>query len=399
MKQNLVNLAKLLITLALIVFILTRVDLSQVGTIIVEANPWLLLLALALYFAALVVGAFKWQILVRAQGIDASLGDLLASSLMGLFFGNVMPTNIGGDVVRAYDLARATRGRSEAAAISVLVDRMMGLFSWFSAAVVTSAITSLLLTEAQRLEQLEIATIIVASGFLALCAMLFSRRIARRAAVLFQWSPLARVKPIAENIYHALQVYRFRYGALALNVLLSLGIVVITAFVWFLVGQAVGITHVNFFYFLLFNPLVGFVLLVPISINGLGAKEAAVVFFFGMIGVANERALAMSLLFHLIVVLTSLPGGLVWLRARRSIDERPWTKDEGQDRKGGPYSLTEIRLDAAPNGSQAKAQDPLSSFVLRPDASARKTAEESFLGIRRADASPSSVGNVDPESR
>src|SRR5581483_2208472 len=110
-------------------------------------NLPLLLAALALYFGAIILGAVKWQILVKAQAIDTSLGALLSFSLMGLFFGNIMPSNIGGDVVRAYDLARVTQGRAEAAAISVLVDRLMGLCAFFSAAVVTAALATFMLTQ------------------------------------------------------------------------------------------------------------------------------------------------------------------------------------------------------------------------------------------------------------
>lgn len=317
MKQNLVTLLKLLVTFALLAFLLTRIPLQLVWEIIRQADLPLLLLALVLYFAAILLGVVKWQILVRAQEIDASFRALLSFALMGLFFGNVLPSNIGGDVVRAYDLARVTKGRVEAAAISVLVDRMMGLFAFLSAAVVTAILATATLAQAQALEQIEIATVIASSAFIALCAALFSRRIARRLAFVFTLGPLTRLKPIAQNVYRALQVYRFRYSALALNVLVSMGIVVLTSFVWFLVGRAVGITEVNFFTFLLFNPIVAFVLLIPISFNGLGAKETVVVFFFGLVGVAEERALAMSLLFHIIVVLTSLPGGFVWFAKRK----------------------------------------------------------------------------------
>lgn len=324
LKPKLLNLIKILVTLALLIFVLSRVDLRLVGGIIAGANLPLLALATALYLLAILLGALKWEILVKAQGIEVSLGSLLAFSLMGLFFGNVMPSNIGGDVVRAYDLARLTRGRAEAAAISVLVDRLMGLCAFFSAAVVTAALATFMLAQAQALEQIEIATVVAASAFLALCAMLFSRRIARRLAFVFGLGPLRRLRATAQNVYHALQVYRQRYGALALNVLISMSIVVVTALVWYVVGQAVGITETSFFAFLLFNPLIAFVLLIPISFNGLGPKEAAVVFFFGLVGVPQERALAMSLLFHLIVVLTSLPGGLVWFRERgRPADALP----------------------------------------------------------------------------
>lgn len=328
MKQNLVTFLKLLVTFALLGFLLTRIPLQLVWDIIREADLPLLLLALVMYFAAILLGVVKWQILVKAQEIDASFRALLSFALMGLFFGNVMPSNIGGDVVRAYDLARVTKGRVEAAAISVLVDRMMGLFAFLSAAVVTAILATATLAQARALEQIEIATVIAASAFIALCAALFSRRIARRLAFVFTLGPLTRLKPVAQNVYRALQVYRFRYSALALNVLVSMGIVVLTSFVWFLVGRAVGITEVNFFTFLLFNPIVAFVLLIPISFNGLGAKETVVVFFFGLVGVAEERALAMSLLFHVIVVLTSLPGGFVWFSKRRqTIDDNPQRSD------------------------------------------------------------------------
>lgn len=328
MKSKLVNLLKILVTLALLAFILTRVDLQLVAGIIARADVPLLMLATGMYFFAIFLSAVKWQILVRAQEIDASLGDLLAFTLMALFFGNVLPSNVGGDVIRAYDLARVTKGRAEAAAISVVVDRLMGLFAFFAAAVVTAALATMMLTQAQALEQIETATVIAASAFVALCAMLFSRRFAKRIAVLFEIGPAKRVQPIARNVYRALQVYRFRYRALALNVLLSMTIVVVTAGVWYVVGRAVGITDVSFFAFLLFNPLIAFVLLIPISFNGLGPKEAAVVFFFGLVGVPNANALAMSLLFHVIVVVTSLPGGFVWFMKRRSANAHEYEASE-----------------------------------------------------------------------
>ena len=110
LKQNLVNVLKIVVTVALFAFLLTRIDLKLVWNIILEANVPLLLLAIVLYCGAILLGAVKWQILVKAQEIEVSLGALLSYSLMGLFFGNILPSNIGGDVM-ASDLARVTRGR------------------------------------------------------------------------------------------------------------------------------------------------------------------------------------------------------------------------------------------------------------------------------------------------
>jgi uncharacterized protein (TIRG00374 family) len=314
MRQVTWNILKVGVTLAIIVFLFARVDLAVMAQHLARANPVLLLVACALYFLAIALGAAKWQVLVRTQNLSGSLGDLLTYSLVGLFFGNLLPSNVGGDVVRAYGLMRATR-RAEAAAISVLVDRLMGLTAFLGAAVVMAALAAMTLTRGAELEQIEIATVIVAALFIFVAALIFSRRVSQCIKWVFDLALLRRIQPIAQRVYHALQVYRHSYRALAINLALSACIVVVTTFVWYAVALALGV-DISVFYFFLFNPLIAFVLLIPISFNGLGPKEATAVFFFGLVGMQSEVALSMSLIFHLLIVLTSLPGGVLWWRER-----------------------------------------------------------------------------------
>ncbi len=305
---------KIGVTLVIILFLLSRVDLVVMAEHLAGANMLLLLLALALYFAAIALGAVKWQVLVRAQKLAISLGDLLAYSLVGLFFGNLLPGNVGGDLVRAYGLVRAS-GRAEAAAISVLVDRLMGVIAYAGAAIVMAILAAMTLTRGAEFEQITIAAVAAMLLFILGSALLFSRRVSQRVKGVFRWAPLARLEPVALRIYDALQVYRHSYRALGTNLALSACSVVVTTLVWYIVGLALGV-QVSPFYFFLFNPLIAFVLLIPISFNGLGPKEAMTVFFFGLVGVPSELALAMSLVFHLLVVLSSLPGGVLWWRER-----------------------------------------------------------------------------------
>jgi len=314
MKQLGLNLIKIAVTLAIILFLFSRVNLSVMAQYLAHANPFLLLLALGLYFVAVTLNAVKWQIVVAAQSMDISLRNLLVYTFVGLFFGNLLPSNVGGDVIRAYGLARET-GRNEAAAISVLVDRLMGLGAWFGTAIVMAMLATATLSRGDELEQVEMATVIAAAFFLFAAALMFSRRVSQRLKRIFNWGPLRRLQPMAQRVYDALQVYRFSYRALAINLALSLGIVLVTTLVWYAIALALGI-DVSIFYFFLFNPLLVFVLLIPISFNGLGPKEATAVFFFGLVNVPAEMALAMSLIFHVVVVLTSLPGGILWWRER-----------------------------------------------------------------------------------
>lgn len=308
---------KIGVTIAIIAFLFARVDLNAMARQLASANPLLLLLALFLYELAISMGAVKWQLLVRAQNLPARFGDLMTFTLVGLFFGNLLPSNVGGDVVRAYGLVKAS-GRAEAAAISVLVDRLTGLVAYLGAAMVMVVLAAFTLARGAELEQLEIATVIVAGAFLLGCALLFSRRFSQRVKGIFAYGPLKRVQPVAQRVYEALQVYRHSYRALAFALVLSVGNVIVTTLVWYAVGTALGLT-VSIFYYFLFNPIVAFVLLVPISFNGLGLKEASWMFFFGLIGVSDESALSMSLIFSLIIVLTSLPGGILWWRERARV--------------------------------------------------------------------------------
>ncbi len=309
------TLIKIAISAGILIFLLARLNPAALLERMTRAQPLWLLLAVALYFLAIFLGVLKWHLLVRVQRLSVSFRDLIAFTFTGLFLGNILPTNIGGDVVRAAMLARAGNATTEAATLSVLVDRMMGLVAFFAAALISAALATMLLTRSAPLETVQVATVIAAAVFAGGAALFFSRRAARVGARIFQFAPLARFRARARRLYDALQLYRAHSAALAANIALSLTILVVATFVWYSVARALDL-DIAILYFFLFNPLVGFVLLIPISLNGLGPKEAAAVFFFGLIGVPGESAFALSLFFHAIVVLTSLPGGFLVTRSR-----------------------------------------------------------------------------------
>ena len=77
MKRVTWNILKIGVTLAIIIFLFSRVDLAVMAQHLARANLWLLLAALALYFLAIALGALKWQVLVHAQNLSMSFNDLL----------------------------------------------------------------------------------------------------------------------------------------------------------------------------------------------------------------------------------------------------------------------------------------------------------------------------------
>jgi uncharacterized membrane protein YbhN (UPF0104 family) len=133
---------------------------------------------------------------------------------------------------------------------------------------------------------------------------------------LFRWRLLAALAPFWERVSTAFDAYRFRYGALAAAFGVALvGIVCTTLINWCLSQSMGGLMSLPAIF--LFNPLIALVLMVPISIGGIGVSQTAYPFFFGLAGVPAVHALAVSLLVYAVQVVASLPGGFFWLRGRR----------------------------------------------------------------------------------
>ncbi len=80
----------------------------------------------AVLLAATLLTFLRWYVLVRAQGLPFRLRDSLRLGFIGVFFNLLMPSAVGGDLVKAFLLAREQRRRTVAVA-TVLVDRLIGL--------------------------------------------------------------------------------------------------------------------------------------------------------------------------------------------------------------------------------------------------------------------------------
>jgi len=318
-RDKLINILKIVISVGLIAWVFSRVNLAEVSRQLASANLWLFGAALALYLIAITVNGVKWQLLLRAQGVHVPFRALLEFLFIGFFFNNFLPANVGGDVMRGYGLARYT-DRTADAAVSVIVDRIIGLIAYMSTAAV-AAIVAVNVTGRADLQQVEwvavVALIVVGLGF----AVLLSRRLRGLIARLFAWRWLAPLAPLWGKISDAFNAYRFRYAALALAFGVALVGIVCTTFTnWFLSQAMGGLMPLTAIF--MFNPLIALVLTIPISIGGLGLSQNAYPFFFSLVGVPQDHALAVSLLMQVVQYLGSLPGGFFWLRGRRNTGER-----------------------------------------------------------------------------
>jgi len=116
---------RLLGSLTLLAVLAWRMDWGQLARAFanLRSGPWLV--ALALYLLIQAVSSLRWQLLARPLGFGGPWGRYLAYYFIGMFFNLVLPTSVGGDVVRAWYLARQDgdepmTGRRLGAFLSVL---------------------------------------------------------------------------------------------------------------------------------------------------------------------------------------------------------------------------------------------------------------------------------------
>jgi uncharacterized protein (TIRG00374 family) len=334
-RDHLLNGVKILVGLTLLFFLYSRLEDPQLlWQKTLDANRWMLLLAVGSHGLAVALSALKWGVLLRAQHVSVTVRRLLRYQWMAVFFDNFFPAQLGGDVLRGYSLGRDTQRRADAAA-SVIIDRFTGLTAFMLAAAVSS-VSVLLISgppipssseDLRFLSFIDLRLIALGSGSISLAlltafSLMLSRRLKRSAEGIIARLPLGdRILPIWQKLAEAINAYRQSYLALAIASLGSLMIVVITSMTIWLLANAIIPGSISFIEVLVINPIIAFLGMIPISPGGLGVRQVVFAALFVTVGVSAELGFFVGVLQQLITYLVSLPGLWFWVRDRR--DQRP----------------------------------------------------------------------------
>ena len=105
--------SRIIISFILILYVFSRVGLNELVLVLQKTDLIYLLVSICITPVLVLVSSWKWQIILRAQGIKIALCRLFWLYLVGYFFNTVLPTNVGGDVVRAWSLGKQTNKPAE----------------------------------------------------------------------------------------------------------------------------------------------------------------------------------------------------------------------------------------------------------------------------------------------
>ena len=263
-----------------------------------------ILLACALVVVDRVLMAYRWWALLAPFG-RPNVKVVMRIFFVSTFVGTFLPASVGGDAVRAYGLSKEGVGGVDAVA-SVLMDRLLGVVSILMVAIAGAFLARNLIDIRALFPAFALLIVLCAVAL----AVVFSPRAAIGAARVLAMLP--RGRETGNRLIAAIQRYATLHGPMVNVLLSSIAVQVLRVLQTYYLGLALGLAVPLGVYFALV-PIILLIVLMPITINGIGTTQAGFVWLFGRAGVASAPAFALSVLFLAIAIVGNLPGGVLYL--------------------------------------------------------------------------------------
>lgn len=275
-------------------------------TLLKGMNVWIFLAVTVCHFVEYLLLAFRWQLLLRTHGLDPGFMEAVRLTWIGSLTNNVLPSSTGGDLVKGWCIFRRTPGKRIPAVMTVFIDRVIGLISLLG----IGTVAVLLQTSRPELAHISrIASTVLLAVLLGAMAF-FSGRLRRllRVAEIVDRLPMGRqLKHLDDSVFH----YRGHAPVVgwcaAISVLVHSMLFLSIYFLSVAIGLSISV--VDFFIFL---PIIFLFAAVVPSIAGLGVLEGSFAHFFSLpgIGATPSSAVALCVLYRIVVLLCALPGAI-----------------------------------------------------------------------------------------
>jgi uncharacterized membrane protein YbhN (UPF0104 family) len=278
----------------LLAWIACRTDWTDVAEKFASLRVELWLAAVGLFLGMQLIGARRWQLYGKDLGFEQTFSQYCTYTFIGMYFNLLLPTLIGGDVARVWYL-NGQSGRKWPALTSVFLERVNGvavliatacvgwlvcpveLPSWMTASVWGSAVLAVL----------GLASVPLLRHWPRLSVQ---RRDQLQTLASLLWSPRTLIE----------------------STLLSVLVQAAGVLILWCLGTGLGL-DVPIAYYAVLGPMVSLLMLLPVSVNGMGVREGATVLFLLPLGVDEPAALSLAFLWFTTGIAGSLVGGVVYL--------------------------------------------------------------------------------------
>ncbi len=288
-----------------VLFYLMRDDFPAIVQSLKSVDRPLFAAAMVIYLTTILILAARLQIIFRAEGTPIGYPNAANLTFVGFFFNNFLPTSVGGDIVKAMCAARVT-GEPVKSVTCVLMDRIFGLFTF----ILIPSVSVLFFMKSMKNPLVPVIIYSFLAGAALFFMLIFNRGLARRFRFFETVLKWMRLDTKVRKVYDGLNNFRNHKGVMFQALSLSLVGQSINIFVLYLMARALGSSTPPVYFYMLV-PIVHLISMLP-SLNGLGIREGAYVYFLGPY-VGRETAAAIGIFWLGLLFLSSIAGGIIYL--------------------------------------------------------------------------------------
>jgi len=304
---------RILISVAILAYLGFKVDWVTLWQHVIGMNRLWLAAAFACFGPMLGLCAWRWQLLLRVQGIYLPWWQSLQLGLVGHFFNSFLLGMTGGDVVKIYYATLAAPEKKAAAGLSVIVDRLYGLVVLLVIATVLCIAQFQFLTARSDTSAAVYLTLFIAAttfviGLLSFRLAAISDAVRKRG----WWEKM----PMHKMFDHLIEAYE-RYGRAWKENSGAFLISVVNHSLGMILAYCIVLAlhlDVPFWKFVSILPILNLLIALPISVGGLGVREGLSVILFSLMGLSKEHAVTFALTFFTVTLAWSLVGSVFYLR-------------------------------------------------------------------------------------
>lgn len=312
-KKALIAVIKILITVAIVAYIVRTLGWANIVSSLTEADQFLLFISLAVFFISGLLGSIQWHILLKNKGVLLPFIKTFNLYFIGMFFNNFMVGMVAGDAVRIA-LIKSNRGSIKAGFAATFLDRFSGLFAMMLFAVVGSIILlSRGLINNRSVFTASAAFCVTFAIFCIICVFLISRRAQRLFFRFFDAVPLPGKIKIG-NIIKELAIEVHNRHILIPVALLAAVVQLLRIAVHILCAASMGLlTFDNFQYFFIFVPVIAILMMIPLPFGIKEGIEGSLLILAGFSPDTPEAPVVLGFLASIIGVTASLLGGIFFV--------------------------------------------------------------------------------------
>ena len=285
-----------LVGIALFIIILSRINLGALFSILYHTNIMFLLLAIGVNGAAIILKSLKWKIIVNSIKPEFSLKESVMAFLVGFSFSTITPAKLG-DFIKVLYINDETCSMGKSLS-TIVIDRLIDILLLFFVAFVGIYGFSVL----YHIEVISTAGIIVIIFclFLGMYILLNKPILSALLKPFFNIVVPQRLKSKVsiyyDDFFVGLNVFYQNRKSFFSSIFIGILYWIPTLIYGYLLALSLGI-DVGLFFFILVLPILGMLDFLPISISGIGTRDLALIYLFGLKGVSAEQAIAFSLLY------------------------------------------------------------------------------------------------------